>query len=915
MNRFGTLIFSAFLLTTAMPGPAQPVYYLDASQAMVRPDSGKFIMGNPGPVGKEIRVNSQYLTIGGRPVLPVMGEVHFSRIEREHWEDVVLKMKACGITIVATYLFWNQHEEIEGQFTWEGNKDLRSFISLCHDLGMYVYPRIGPWSHGEARNGGTPDWILRKKYLTDRSNDAVYQTYVTRYFGEIARQLEGLYYKDGGPVIGIQLENEYWYAREGEPHILWLKETARRLGIDVPMYTVTGWGDGSVPPFEVIPLWGGYADEPWLQSIQKHVIPWNFKFDSFRDSENIGNDQVDRKEKYMSYSEYPYFTCEMGVGIQNTYHRRLYIDKLDGLGMVIAKLGSGSNLLGYYMFAGGTHPRGELHGTEEEQEETGYWTRVPLKSYDFQAAIRESGEFGPSYNQVKKLHYFLNEFGTMLAPMNPVLGKTDEKDLQVAIRSDNHSGFLFGINYCRFVPRSEKNDVQFRVKFADEVILFPHTGVRIPDSTIFIWPLNLKLGSALLKYATAQPLMCIDDTYIFFQNKMVESEFAFDARTISAITASYGKVFKNDTIIRVTDIRPGTSCFIHITLRDGSAIKILVLTEEQASNAWVLEKNNGKTFYISKAGMVADHNRIRAFAYGREIILNKLESGDFAEMRFPLQPEKNNVTIARHALFEDATWIESANFKDLPAYMERYHRFFFKEFSLDNPSAIRKATLYIYTGSACSLNLNEKWVRQEVKSGVVNSIDLTGYVQKGVNMMIVDFPFTEGQRSFAARIVVDYSNYDRVGFTTDASWLTADMYTNPSPMRSFDKPHAPVLIPAPADAGEITSPDFAEWDISVPHGTLNNLHALYLKLSYIGDRAELYNGHILCQDDFNDNTPWTIGLQNITPSAEGSKLRLVLYPLSRSGKIYFDVPVGLDGYGVATLKDWNQMEEQIIDSE
>jgi hypothetical protein len=269
--------------------------------------------------------------------------------------------------------------------------------------------------------------------------------------------------------------------------------------------------------------------------------------------------------------------------------------------------------------------------------------------------------------------------------------------------------------------------------------------------------------------------------------------------------------------------------------------------------------------------------------------------------------------MARHALFADAAWIESANFKDLPAYMERYHRFFFKEFSLENPSAVRKATLYIYPGSACTLNLNEKWVRQEIKSGVVNAIDLTGYVQKGNNMMIVDFPYIEGQSSFAARMVVDYSNYDRVGFTTDASWLTADMYTNPSAMRSFDKPHASILVPAPAKAEDIACRDFAEWDISVPHEVLNNVHALYLRLSYLGDRAELYNGHILCTDDFNDNTPWTIGLQCITPSAEGRKLRLVIYPLSGSGKIYFDVPVGPDGYGVATLKDWNQTAEQIID--
>lgn len=206
---------------------AQQKYTIDVSKANLRLESGYFKMGNPGPADKPIEVNNQYLTIGKKPVIPIMGELHYARLKPEQWEDCILKMKACGINIIATYLFWNHHEETEGQFTWTGDKDLRAFIQLCQKHGMSVYPRIGPWSHGEARNGGTPDWILRKKFLKDRSNDPVYQNYVVRYFGEVANQMKGLYYKDGGNIIGIQLENEYWYAKDGEPHIQWLKDAAR----------------------------------------------------------------------------------------------------------------------------------------------------------------------------------------------------------------------------------------------------------------------------------------------------------------------------------------------------------------------------------------------------------------------------------------------------------------------------------------------------------------------------------------------------------------------------------------------------------------------------------------------------------------------------------------------------------------
>ena len=219
------LLLSAFLLpgTTLI---AQRIYKADASDIMQQPLTGHLKMGNTGPEDKQILVNSLYMTIGGKPALPVMGEIHYSRIRRDKWEDCILKMKACGINIISTYLFWNQHEEVEGEFDWECEKDLRSFVKLCEDHGMYVIVRLGPWAHGEARNGGTPDWILSKKYIKDRSDDVVYQSYVRKYFEQIAKQLDGLCYKDGGNVIGVQLENEYWHAKEGEAHIQWLKDTA-----------------------------------------------------------------------------------------------------------------------------------------------------------------------------------------------------------------------------------------------------------------------------------------------------------------------------------------------------------------------------------------------------------------------------------------------------------------------------------------------------------------------------------------------------------------------------------------------------------------------------------------------------------------------------------------------------------------
>lgn len=619
-----------FFLAILLPGTdllSQKIYKADVSDVMQQPMTGYLKMGNAGPAGKQILVNNFYMTIGGKPVLPVMAEIHFSRIRPDKWEDCILKTKACGVNIISTYVFWNQHEELEGEFEWTGEKDLRSFIKLCEKHGMYVIVRLGPWAHGEARNGGTPDWILNKKYINDRSNDVVYQNYVKRYFAQIAKQLEGLCYKDGGNVMGIQLENEYWHAKEGEAHIQWLKDTAKNLGLDVPLYTVTGWSNGSVPPFEVIPLWGAYADEPWDQQIEKIYRPGNFEFALFRDNKNIGNNQPKKSDSYMSYDKYPYFTCEVGIGIQNTYHRRLVISPIDGMGMMMAKLGSGSNMLGYYIFAGATQSRGLLHSTEEEQEETGYWTRVPLKSYDFQTAIRESGEISPAYRQVKKLHYFINEAGSKLAPMMPVVVSSGNDDLHTAIRSDNNSGFLFGINYTRYMSKETRKECRFQVRFKNETIVFPQHGIDIPDSSLFIWPLNYDLDGLKLKYSTAQLLCKVDNCFLLFQNRNIPAELAFDPATVEKMTVADGTMQAKNNMTIVSGLKPGKKCLISAQLKDGRKLNIIVLTESEADNCWLLDGKEKKECFISESNMYADKGDFFIFSDSPLMTASMLKTG------------------------------------------------------------------------------------------------------------------------------------------------------------------------------------------------------------------------------------------------------------------------------------------------
>jgi beta-galactosidase GanA len=128
-------------------------------------------------------------------------------------------------------------------------------LQTCQQVGLDVILRIGPWCHGEVRNGGFPDWLQKlgdTNALKLRSDDPTYLGYVQKLYEQIGQQARGLLWKDGGPVIGIQLENEY-----GGPlqHLLTLKNMAQAAGMDVPLYTHTGNGGGA----ELLPVSGVYV--------------------------------------------------------------------------------------------------------------------------------------------------------------------------------------------------------------------------------------------------------------------------------------------------------------------------------------------------------------------------------------------------------------------------------------------------------------------------------------------------------------------------------------------------------------------------------------------------------------------------------------------------------------------------------
>ncbi len=540
-----------------------------------------------------------YLTLNGKPWLPVMGEFHFSRVPEAEWEEEILKMKAAGVSIVATYVFWIHHEEVEGQFDWSGRRDLHHFVELCAKHGLYVVVRIGPWDHGEVRNGGLPDWVLKKG--PTRENDPVFMSEVAKLYGQIGEQLRGLLWKDGGPVIGIQLENEYAGRgpKRGDEYILALKELAIRSGLDVPLYTVTGWDNAVVPQGHVLPVFGGYPDAPW-DGARGKLPPsevYRFRFGS-RVSGNMGmiGAQHAAHASEGDASNTPFMTAEMGGAVQDTYHRRPVIEPDDVAAMMPVMLGSGVNLYGTYMFQGGENPDGKLT-TLQESHDSGYPNDVPVKSYDFQAPLGEFGTERESFRKLKVLDYFLDAFGPDLAPMSAHAPREQPKDssdfsvIRAAVRSDGKRGFLFVNNYVRGSAMPVRSGAQFEIRLPGETLTIPESPITIPAGSYFIWPFNVDLGAAVLRYSTAQLFTRLDSggitTWVFEEIPGIRSEFVFADADGLSIDGAGATIHRSNGKATIAGIRAAFGTTLTIRSRSGQTVKVMLLTQHEAENVWL----------------------------------------------------------------------------------------------------------------------------------------------------------------------------------------------------------------------------------------------------------------------------------------------------------------------------------------
>jgi beta-galactosidase len=585
-----------------------------------------------------IGLTSRHLVRDGEPWIPVSGEIHFSRVPRERWRERLLLMRSGGITVVSTYLIWLHHEPLRGEVSFAGNLDVAAFVRLCDELGLHVLLRLGPWVHGEVRNGGFPDWVQAAP-VSHRTDDPDYLALVQPWFARLGRELAGLTGPASG-VIGIQLENEL-YDQPG--HLVTLKRMAREVGLTAPLYTATAWGGAELPADELFPLYSGYgdgfwvdADAPWDTTFRQH-----FFFSHEWDDTGVGADvrgiEIGSAEARPRDEAFPPATCELGGGMATTYHRRIVPTGESIAAVANAKVGSGSAWQGYYMYAGGLNPRGPM--SFQESHATGYPNDLPTVDYDFHAAIGAAGQLSASHATLRHQHAFLAAFGARLALMPSSLpdivpaGTEDTAALRWALRADGDSGFVF-VNWAQVhVPLPTVRGVRLQVQLGTRTVVIGTEPFDVTPGTLARWPVGLDVNGVRVQWATGSALTLLDPgTLVLLAEPGLDVEIAVGAA---------------GTVHRVDGETGGT-----VLIHDGQAsARVVVIGRRDAHRTWVLEEP--RRLVLSDAPLWSDDGDLTVRAAARPRVTEWSGDGwhdlDLRPEATPVRPGTLTLTEIRAA--------------------------------------------------------------------------------------------------------------------------------------------------------------------------------------------------------------------------------------------------------------------------
>lgn len=331
------------------------------------------------PMEKRVlRTEKGQFMLEGKPFRILSGSIHYFRVVPEYWRDRLLKLKAMGLNTVETYVPWNRHEEVKGQFNFKGILDVVKFIKIAHSLGLYVIVRPGPYICAEWDLGGLPSWLLHDPKMKLRSMYPPFLHAVQKYFKKLLPKLVPLQFSHGGPIIAFQVENEYGSFGDTDlspDYMAYLKTLMVNEGISELLFTSDG----------VFQMEQKYFPE----------LPGVLKTANFQRNETVNLNRLKKLQP-----DKPLMVAEFWPGWFDHWgerHHKMEVDKVVTRVLNILRMGASINL---FMFHGGTN-FGFMNGANAVQNQFKYQPTVT--SYDYDAPLSEAGDVTEKFLALRKV--------------------------------------------------------------------------------------------------------------------------------------------------------------------------------------------------------------------------------------------------------------------------------------------------------------------------------------------------------------------------------------------------------------------------------------------------------------------------------------------------------------------------------
>ncbi|KAL6585160.1 Beta-galactosidase 17 [Orobanche minor] len=307
----------------------------------------------------------------GEPFRIIGGDLHYFRVHPKYWEDRLLRTKALGLNTIQMYVPWNLHEPRQGCLVFDGIADIISFLELCKKMNLLVMMRAGPYICGEWDLGGLPAWLLAEEpAIRLRSSDPAFLDLVAKWWGVLLPKVSPFLYSNGGPIIMVQVENEFGSYGDDKDYLHYLVELARKhLGNEIILYTT----DGGT-----------------RETLEKGTIPGDSVFSAVDFS--TGEDPwpiFNLQKEFNAPGKSPPLSAEFYTGWLTHWGENIASTNATFTASNLEKILSKNGSAVLYMAHGGTN-FGFYNGANTGSSESDY--KADLTSYDYDAPIRESGD-------------------------------------------------------------------------------------------------------------------------------------------------------------------------------------------------------------------------------------------------------------------------------------------------------------------------------------------------------------------------------------------------------------------------------------------------------------------------------------------------------------------------------------------